>query len=102
MMNELCELAIQSGPGRARCEDEFNVESEGRKYNSMVSDGKISKAVNTICNRDRGGLYQPTDKCSKTNRPVIDIVHKKHPEPTVPHQIQPLISTRTLALKRLC
>ena len=30
------------------------------------------------------GRYQPTDKGSKTNHPVIGILCKKYPEPTIP------------------
>ena len=49
MVHELRDLALQSGPGHARADEEFNVEAEGRKYNSMVLDGKISEAVNEVC-----------------------------------------------------
>jgi len=84
MVHELRDLALQSSPGCARADEEFNVEAEGRNFNSMVLDGNINEAVNEVCERDWGGLYQPNDKCLKTNCPVIaDILREKHPEPMV-------------------
>ena len=59
----------------------------------MVLDGKISEAVNEVCNRDRGGLYQPNDKCSKTQHPVIDILREKHPEARVTWFVDPATMT---------
>jgi hypothetical protein len=50
----------------------------------MVLEGRISEAVNTVVDTDRGRLYQPDDVCSKTGRMVIDILREKHPEVTVP------------------
>ena len=60
------------------------MEAEGRRYNNMVLEGRISEAVNTVVDTDRGRLYQPEDVCSKTGRMVIDILREKHPEVTVP------------------
>jgi len=76
---------MQDGLGRAGWnEGAFGVESEGRRYNNMVLEGRISKAVNSVVNKDRGRLYQPYDSCSKTGRPVIDILSKKHHKVIVP------------------
>ena len=40
----------------------------------MVLEGRISEAVNTVVDTDRGRLYQPDDACSKTGRMIIDIL----------------------------
>ena len=50
----------------------------------MVKGGRISSSVKMVTNRDLGGLYRPTDACSKTGRPVIDILREKHPEGIIP------------------
>ena len=39
-----------------------------------------------ITNRDLGGLYLPTDKCTHTGRSVINILREKHPEPVIPDE----------------
>jgi len=85
LITELDDLVMQDGLGRAgRNEGEFDVESEGCRYNNMVLEGRISKAVNSVINKHRGRLYQPDDSCSKIGRPVIEILREKYPEVTVP------------------
>ena len=60
------------------------MEAEGRQYNNMVLEDRISEAVNSVVDTDRGRLYQPEDDYSKTGRPVLDILREKYPEVTVP------------------
>ena len=85
LVKELDDLAMQDGLGRVgRREDVFDVEAEGRRYNNIVLEGRISEAVNSVVDTDRGRLYQPEDECSKTGRSVIDILREKHPEVIVP------------------
>ena len=43
-------------------------------------------AVRIVTNRDLDGLYLPTNKCTKTERPFIDILREKHPEPAIPDE----------------
>ena len=50
----------------------------------MVKGGRINSAVKMVTARDLGGLYRPSDKCSKTGRPVIDILREKHPDGVIP------------------
>ena len=50
----------------------------------MIKNGQLLSVVGTVKQRDLGGLYQPTDKCTKTGHPVIDILRKKHPDGVVP------------------
>ncbi len=63
---------------------EFEVESAGRRYDSMVMGGKLRAAVWMITARDPGGLFKPHNRCSKTGHPVIDVLREKHPEAVVP------------------
>ena len=43
-------------------DQEFEIESAGRKDDDMVKNGRISSAVRMVTNRDPGGLYRPNDK----------------------------------------
>ena len=63
---------------------EFEVESAGRRYESMVLSGKIRAAVRMVTDRDPGGLFKPDDKCTKSGCPVIDVLREKHPEAVIP------------------
>ena len=53
----------------------------------MVLSGKIRAAVRMVTDCDPGGLLCPDDKCSKTQRPVIDILRKKRPEARIPSKV---------------
>jgi hypothetical protein len=66
---------------------EFDIESAGRRYNSMILSGKLRAAVRMVTDRDPGGLFKPNeDKCSKTGRLVNDVLREKHPEARVPSE----------------
>ena len=52
----------------------------------MIRRGQVRSAVRVVTNRDLGGLYLPTDTCTKTGRPVIDILREQHPEITIPEE----------------
>ena len=54
------------------------------KYNSMVLSGKIRSAVRFATERGLGGPYRPDDACTKTGRPVIDILREKFPKIRIP------------------
>ena len=49
-------------------------ENVAARYNSMVLSGKIRSAVRFATERGQGGPYSPDDACSKTGRPVIDVL----------------------------
>ena len=70
---------MEDGLGLSRNSD-FNLESAGRRYNSMVLLGKIQAAVQMVMDHDPDSLLRPDDKCSKTQRLVIDILRKKRPD----------------------
>ena len=50
-----------------------------RRFNSTVLHGYLRKAVRGLTNRDGGGVLGPTEACTKTGRPVIDVLREKHP-----------------------
>ena len=62
----------------------FELEEAGRKYDSMIRRGQVRSAVRVVTNRDLGGLFLPTDTCTKTGRPVIEFLHEQHPDAVIP------------------
>ena len=60
--------------------------SEGvsSKFHRMVLDGKLCGAVRFATGRGQGGPLRPDDACSKTGRPVMDVLRYKHPDCVVP------------------
>jgi hypothetical protein len=51
-----------------------------RAFNATVLSGRLRKAVRKATSRDGGGVLQPDDACTKTGRPVIDVLREKHPK----------------------
>jgi hypothetical protein len=54
-------------------------EDRARSYNAKILSGRIRQAVRSVTNRDSGGILGPSDLCTKTGRPVIDVLREKHP-----------------------
>ena len=71
------------GARRAKTAEE-EVQAVGRKYDSMVKDGKLREAVRFATERDAGRPYRLHDRCSKTGAKVLDVLKAKHPEPVIP------------------
>ena len=67
-------------------------------YHSTVMSGNISHAVRSATNRKGGGCLLPDDQCTKTGRPVVEVLQEKHPnmKVTPPKKpcVQPLNNTR--------
>ena len=57
------EEALVCGFG-ATDDHEFEVESAGRRYNSMILSGKIRAAVRMVTDQDPGGLFRPDEDWS--------------------------------------
>lgn len=64
-----------------------NPEKEARTFNLMVLSGRLRSAVRRLTFREGGGILQPEDNCTKTGRPVLDVLCKKHPELREPSNI---------------
>ena len=62
------------GPAQQESEDDAL-----RRFNSSVLHGYLRKAVRGLTNRDGGGVLGPDEACTKTGRPVIDVLRDKHP-----------------------
>ena len=50
-----------------------------RAFHAKLTSGRVRAACRNLTNRDGGGLLHPTDKCTKTGRPVLDVLKSKHP-----------------------
>ena len=77
----------QRGDGRRSSPpttDDQWAEANGRRYQGKIHDGKLRAAVRMVTDRNGGKFYLPTDKDSKTGRPVLEVLREKHPETAVP------------------
>ena len=70
-------------PEGQRTEQDW-LDSTGKRFESMVNDGKLKSAMRMVTDRNSGKLYRPDDSDSKTGAPVIDVLRGKHPEARVP------------------
>ena len=50
----------------------------------MIKSRRLRAEVRMITDRDPGGLYQLSDKCTKTGLVVIDILGAKHSKGVIP------------------
>ncbi len=54
-------------------------EAQARSFNARVLSGRLRSAVRTLTHRSGGGVRQPDDLCSKSGRPVWQVLQAKHP-----------------------
>ena len=58
-----------------------DMESMARAFNEKVMSGRLRQATRLFLEREGGkGVLAPDDVCTKTGRPVIDVLNEKHPE----------------------
>ena len=50
----------------------------------MVLDGKLRAAVRFATDRGGGGVLLPQDSCTKTGRPVMEVLRLQHPDTRIP------------------
>ena len=74
------ELNSRVGSTRRDLDDE----TLARAFNAKVLSGRLRVAVRFATNRDGGGVLQPDDPCTKTGRPVLEVLRDKHPAMRVP------------------
>ena len=55
-----------------------------RSYHDTVLYGKLRKAVHWATDREGGGCLLPDEQCTKTGRPVAEVLREKHPDMRVP------------------
>ena len=64
--------------GGQRAADEA---SKMRAFNTRVTSGRLRSGVRALTNRGGGkGVLEPDDTCTKTGRPVLEILRSKHPK----------------------
>ncbi len=56
-----------------------------RKYNHMVLVGKLCNAVCFAMAWDSDGVLLPQDACTKTGKPVIEVLQLQHPDARIPN-----------------
>ena len=67
-------------------------------YQDRVLSGKIRQAVLQAIKMEGGGCLLPDDQCTKTRRPVAEVLQEKHPDmcapPWITPRVQPSMITR--------
>ena len=76
--------------GRAASGGKEEDEAVDRSYHDTVLSGKLWQAIRRATNREGGGCLLPDDQCTKTGRPVAEVLREKHPEMRVPPLENPM------------
>ena len=63
-------------------------EAQARSFNARVLSGRLRSAVRSLTNRSGGGVRQPDDLCSKSGRPVWQVLQEKHPDLRDPASVE--------------
>ncbi len=69
-----------AGNGRGTADEDLIA----RKYNSMGLNGKLHTTVHFATDQGGGGVLLPTDSCTKTGRPVMEVLRLQHPDTSDP------------------
>ena len=51
-----------------------------RSFHKIVLSGKLRQASRRATDREGGGCLLPEDKCTKTGRPVAEVLREKQPD----------------------
>ena len=86
LVKEVEECAMEDGFPHAHTDRSLELESVGRRFNSMVQSGKLRAAVRAVTVRNPGGLYAPDNICTKTGCRMLDVLRKKHPDACIPEE----------------
>ena len=70
--------------GRAAFSGKEEDDAVARIFHNTVLSGKLRQALHQATNREGGGCLLPGGKCTKTGRPVADVLRDKHPDIRVP------------------
>jgi hypothetical protein len=71
------EVELQSKTATSGRPDE---EARARAYNARVLSGRLRSACRILTRRDGGGVLDADGVCSKSGRPVLEVLQAKHPE----------------------
>ena len=81
--------------GRAASGEEEEDEAAARSYHDIVFSGNPRQSARRSTNREGGGCLLPNNQCTKTGRPVAEVLWEKHPDMHVP----PMENPRCTAFK---
>ena len=70
--------------GRSAFSSEEEEDAVARSFHETVFSGKLWKAVCRATDREGGGCLLPEDLCTKTGRPVSEVLREKHPDIRAP------------------
>ena len=76
------EVRLRGVAPRDRSDDE-----KDRDYNARVLSGHLRSACRTLTDRGGGSVMAPTDTCTKSGRPVLEVLRSKHPPMREPQAI---------------
>ena len=60
-----------------------------RSYHDTVLSGKLRQVVRQVTNREGGGCLLPYDQCTKTGRPVAEVLWENHLDTQIPPMENP-------------
>jgi hypothetical protein len=75
----LDDIIVEVG-GKPHVRLEKDDAAKARSYQARVISGRLRSAIRGVMNRAGGGVLQPDDVCTKTGRPVLEVVQGKHPK----------------------
>ena len=74
------EAEVQGRKGGGRGTQPPDEDSLAQAFNATILSGRLRKAVRNATSRGNGGVLQPDDDCTKTGRPVLEVLRGKHPK----------------------
>ena len=63
---------------------EETAEHRAKTFHGLLLHGKLRMAVRWITEREKEGLLQPEDHCTKTRERVMEVLCTKHPDARPP------------------
>jgi hypothetical protein len=70
------ELKANARPRNRQADPEVTT----RAFDARVLTGRLRSAVRHLTSRQGGGVLQPADLCTKSGRPVVEVLREKHPD----------------------
>jgi len=68
---------------------DIDINRAGRSFHTKLVRGRVRQAVRHLTNRASGGVIDPDGVCTKTGRPVIDVLRDEHPQLRMPDADDP-------------
>ena len=75
--------------GKPHVRREKDNAAKARSYQARAISGRLRSAVREVKNSAGGGVLQPDDVCTKTGRPVLEVLQGKHPKMREPNLDDP-------------